>query len=69
MDVRTFLKEHTLIFDGAMGSYLMTKYHRPADGCETTNLEAPEPRSRRCIRPIWLPAAMPLKPTPLGRIG
>ena len=42
MDVRTFLKEHTLIFDGAMGSYLMTKYHRPADGCETTNLEAPE---------------------------
>ncbi len=42
MDVRTFLKEHTLIFDGAMGSYLMTKYQRPADGCETTNLEAPE---------------------------
>ena len=42
MDVRTFLKEHTLIFDGAMGSYLMTKYHRPADGCETTNLDAPE---------------------------
>ena len=42
MDVRVFLKEHTLIFDGAMGSYLMTKYHRPADGCETTNLEAPE---------------------------
>ena len=26
MDVRTFLKEHTLIFDGAMGSYLMAKY-------------------------------------------
>ena len=44
MDVRAFLflKEHTLIFDGAMGSYLMTKYHRPADGCETTNLDAPE---------------------------
>ena len=42
MDVRTFLKDHTLIFDGAMGSYLMTKYQRPADGCETTNLEAPE---------------------------
>ena len=41
MDVRTFLKEHTLIFDGAMGSYLMTKYHRPADGCELANLERP----------------------------
>ena len=42
MDIRAFLKDHTLIFDGAMGSYLMAAYHRPANGCETTNLEAPE---------------------------
>ena len=42
MDVRAFLKDHTLIFDGAMGSYLMAAYHRPANGFETTNLEAPE---------------------------
>ena len=42
MNVREYLKEHQLLFDGAMGTYLMGKYHISAENCEKANLTAPE---------------------------
>lgn len=42
MDVKEYLKEHQLLFDGAMGTYLMGNYHVPAEQCERTNLTHPE---------------------------
>ena len=42
MNIREYIKDQTLLFDGAMGTYLMGKYHRTAEDCEKTNLDAPE---------------------------
>lgn len=42
MEIRTYLKEHTLLFDGAMGTYFAASHRRSAGTCEEANLQAPE---------------------------
>lgn len=41
-DIRSYLKENRLLFDGAMGTYLVARTGRPAARCEQANLERPE---------------------------
>ncbi len=41
MNVREYLKEHILLFDGAMGTYYAARNHGAAD-CEEADLTAPE---------------------------
>lgn len=41
-NIKDYLKEHRLLFDGAMGTCLMARYHVDSDSCEQTNLTAPE---------------------------
>lgn len=42
MDIRQYLKEHLLIFDGAMGTYFMKKSTNPQEKCELANLTQEE---------------------------
>lgn len=42
MEIRTYLKKHTLLFDGAMGTYFAASHRRSAGTCEEANLQAPE---------------------------
>lgn len=42
MSLHNFLENNILLFDGAMGTYLMGKDRRLGSGCEKANLEAPE---------------------------
>ena len=42
MNIREYIKGQTLLFDGAMGTYLMGKYHRTAEDCEKANIDAPQ---------------------------
>lgn len=42
MNIRNYLKENLLLFDGAFGSYFSAKYGRGAETCELANLHAPE---------------------------
>ena len=42
MNIREYIKDQTLLFDGAMGTYLMGKYHRTAEDCEKANIDAPQ---------------------------
>lgn len=42
MSLHNFLKTNTLLFDGAMGTYLMGRDRRFGGCCEKANLEAPE---------------------------
>lgn len=42
MSLHNILKDRILLFDGAMGTYLMGKDRHWGQGCEKANLEAPE---------------------------
>jgi Methionine synthase I (cobalamin-dependent), methyltransferase domain len=42
MDIREYIKEHLLIFDGAMGTYFMKKSVNPQEKCELANLTQQE---------------------------
>lgn len=42
MDIREYIKEHLLIFDGAMGTYFMKKSTNPQEKCELANLTQEE---------------------------
>lgn len=42
MNVREYLKENILIFDGAMGTYYSQKYHGTGSGCELACISQPE---------------------------
>lgn len=41
MELREYLKEHILLFDGAMGTYYGSRNRRQARQCELANLHAP----------------------------
>lgn len=41
MDIREYLKEHSLLFDGAMGTFYAARNHKPALHCEIANLREP----------------------------
>ncbi len=41
MDIREYLKENILLFDGAMGTYFASRNRRQALHCELANLYAP----------------------------
>ena len=41
MEIREYLKKHSLLFDGAMGTYYASRNHRPALHCEIANLREP----------------------------
>ena len=41
-DIREYLKEHILLFDGAMGTYYAQRTRRQAQHCELANLHNPE---------------------------
>lgn len=41
-DLRAYLREHTLLFDGGMGTYLAARTHRSHRGSEWANLEFPD---------------------------
>lgn len=42
MDIRTYLQDHTLLFDGAMGTYYAALYPADAAKCEWANVRHPE---------------------------
>ena len=42
MDIRTYLKEHTLLFDGGMSTYYAERNNTAADACEWANLTNPQ---------------------------
>lgn len=42
MDVKTYLEDHVLLFDGAMGTYYAEQYPEDAVRCEWANLTHPE---------------------------
>ncbi|MDD3570858.1 MAG: bifunctional homocysteine S-methyltransferase/methylenetetrahydrofolate reductase [Lachnospiraceae bacterium] len=42
MDIREYIKEHLLIFDGAMGTYFIKKSTNPQEKCELANLTQEE---------------------------
>ena len=42
MDIRTYLAQKPLLFDGAMGTYYAARPHRAEERCELANLEHPE---------------------------
>ena len=42
MNVKEYLKENILIFDGAMGTYYSQKYHGAGTGCELRVSAVPE---------------------------
>ncbi len=41
MEIRTYLKDHVLLFDGAMGTLFTQRSKQPASGCELANLQQP----------------------------
>lgn len=41
MDIREYIKQQVLVFDGAMGTYYAAKHRVPNDGCEAANLQEP----------------------------
>ena len=41
MDIRTYLNEQPLLFDGAMGTYYAARNRHGADTCEQANITAP----------------------------
>ncbi|XVG99993.1 bifunctional homocysteine S-methyltransferase/methylenetetrahydrofolate reductase [Eubacteriales bacterium KG127] len=41
-DIREYIKDDVLIFDGGMGTYFATKYKTMLESCEQFNLTAPE---------------------------
>ena len=42
MDIRTYLKEHTLLFDGGMSTYYAERNNTTGDACEWANLSNPQ---------------------------
>ncbi|MGE4214099.1 MAG: bifunctional homocysteine S-methyltransferase/methylenetetrahydrofolate reductase [Anaerotignaceae bacterium] len=42
MDIRQYIEDHLLIFDGAMGTYFMKKSTNPQEKCELANLTQEE---------------------------
>lgn len=42
MNVRDFIKDNVLLFDGGMGTYFAGKGRQALSACETANLQAPE---------------------------
>lgn len=42
MEIRDYLKEHTLLFDGAMGTYYARRANRSDSSCEIANLHDPQ---------------------------
>ncbi len=42
MNIRQYLKEHILLFDGSMGTWFAEKYREFQENCERANLTAPE---------------------------
>ncbi len=42
MDIRTYIKDHILLFDGAMGTYYAERYGEGAGKCEWANVHYPE---------------------------
>ena len=42
MEIRTYLKEHTLLFDGGMSTYYAERNNTAGDACEWANLTNPE---------------------------
>lgn len=42
MNIRIYLKDQVLLFDGAMGTYFAASHRRSAGTCEEANLQAPE---------------------------
>ena len=42
MDVKEYIKNHVLLFDGAMGTYYATQYPEDTAKCEWANLRHPE---------------------------
>lgn len=42
MDIRTYLKNNVLLFDGSMGTYFAEKYRDFEGSCESANLKDPE---------------------------
>ena len=42
MDIRSYLKEHTLLFDGGMSTYYAERNNTAADACEWANLTNPQ---------------------------
>ena len=42
MELRTYLKDNTLLFDGGMGTYFSQRNHCPGSGCELADLSQPE---------------------------
>ncbi len=41
MNIRAYLKEHILLFDGAMGTYFSSVYEDPQYKCEYANITSP----------------------------
>ncbi len=41
MDIRTYLQDHILLFDGAMGTYFSSRHPDPHYPCECANLTSP----------------------------
>ena len=42
MDIRSYLKEHTLLFDGGMSTYYAERNNTAGDACEWANLSNPQ---------------------------
>ena len=42
MEIRTYLKEHTLLFDGGMSTYYAERNNTAGDACEWANLSNPQ---------------------------
>ena len=41
MDIRTYLKNHNLLFDGGMGTFYAERNNTAADACEWASLTNP----------------------------
>ena len=54
MDIRAYLKEHTLLFDGGMSTYYAERNNTAADACEWANLT--NPREVEAIHRAYLEA-------------
>lgn len=62
---QTFLQNHTLLFDGAMGTYLAQQFRSFATKCEQLNLDAPE-RILAVHRAYLLAGAQAIKTNTFG---
>ena len=42
MEIREYIREHVLLFDGGMGTYYSRKTHSIGTGCELASIRQPE---------------------------